>query len=53
VALSAMTQATIVVNGTTDYIQLWVNQNTGGSLTTFSNSTDQHSFMMVEYIGAT
>lgn len=53
VALSAISQATIVVNGTTDYIQLWVNQNTGGSLTTFSNGTDQHSFMLVEYLGAT
>lgn len=52
-ALSAMTNATLLMNGTTDYIQLWTNQNTGGNLTTFSNSTDQHSYMLVEYLGAT
>jgi|SRR6187551_2101829 len=53
VALSSISTATILVNGTTDHISLWCNQNTGGNLTTFSNTTDQHSFMLVEYLGAT
>lgn len=53
VALSAMSTGTILVNGTTDYIELWANHNAAGSMTTFSNTTDQHSWALVEYLGAT
>lgn len=45
--------ATILVNGTTDYIQLWGNNDVSGGISTFSNTTDQHSFMMVRYVSAT
>lgn len=53
IALTVVTQATLVANGTTDYFEMWTNQNSGGSITTFSNATDQHSFMIAEYLGAT
>lgn len=52
VALSAQCHATIVCNGTTDYFELWTNQNSGGNLTTFSNATDQHSGLIAFYLGA-
>lgn len=52
VALSAQCFATIVCNGTTDYFELWTNQNSGGNLTTFSNATDQHSSLVAFYLGA-
>lgn len=51
-ALSAQCHATIVCNGTTDYFELWTNQNSGGSITTFSNATDQHSALIAFYLGA-
>jgi len=53
IALTAVCQATLIANGSTDYFEMWTNQNSGGSIATFSNATDQHSFMIVEYIGAT
>ncbi len=52
VALSAQCHATVLCNGTTDYFELWTNQNSGGSLTTFSNATDQHSSLIAFYLGA-
>lgn len=52
VALSAQCHATVFCNGTTDYFELWTNQNSGGSLTTFSNATDQHSALIAFYLGA-
>lgn len=52
VALSAQCTATLVANGTTDYFELFTNQNSGGNLTTFSNTTDQHSFLIAFYLGA-
>lgn len=52
VALSAQCHATIVCNGTTDYFELYTNQNSGGALTTFSNTTDQHSSLIAFYLGA-
>lgn len=52
VALSAQCHATIVCNGTTDYFELYTNQNSGGPLTTFSNATDQHSSLIAFYLGA-
>lgn len=52
VALSAQCHATIFCNGTTDYFELYTNQNSGGSLTTFSNATDQHSSLIAFYLGA-
>lgn len=52
VALSAQCHATVFCNGTTDYFELWTNQNSGGSLTTFSNTTDQHSALIAFYLGA-
>jgi hypothetical protein len=52
VALTAQCHATLTANGTTDYFELWTNQNSGGSLSTFSNTTDQHSFLIAFYLGA-
>lgn len=52
VALSAQCSATLVANGTTDYFELFTNQNSGGNLTTFSNATDQHSYLIAFYLGA-
>lgn len=52
VALSAQCHATVFCNGTTDYFELFTNQNSGGSLTTFSNATDQHSNLIAFYLGA-
>lgn len=52
VALSAQCHATVLCNGTTDYFELYTNQNSGGSLTTFSNATDQHSSLIAFYLGA-
>lgn len=52
VALSAQCHATLTANGTTDYFELWTSQNSGGNLTTFSNATDQHSFLIAFYLGA-
>lgn len=49
----SFTVATILVNGTTDYIQLWGNNDVVGGLGTFSNVSDQHSFMQVRYVSAT
>lgn len=52
VALTSQCHATFTANGTTDYFELWTNQNSGGNLTTFSNATDQHSFLIAFYLGA-
>lgn len=52
IALMAQSHATLVANGTTDYFELWTNQNSGGNLTTFSNTTDQHSYLIAFYLGA-
>lgn len=49
----SFTVATILVNGTTDYIELWANNDVVGGLGTFSNATDQHSFVQVRYVSAT
>lgn len=51
VANTATAEATISVNGTTDYIELWTNHNFGVTTATFSNTTDQHSWVLVEYLG--
>lgn len=51
-ANTAETEATISCNGSTDYIELFVNFNfTATPTATFSNTTDQHSWMLVEYLG--
>jgi hypothetical protein len=51
-ANTADTEATISCNGSSDYIELYVNFNFAAPPTaTFSNATDQHSWMLVEYIG--
>lgn len=51
IAMTAQSQATFSMNGTTDYLELWTNQNSGGALSTFSNGTDQQSVMRIERIG--
>jgi hypothetical protein len=51
IAVTAQSSATFPMNGTTDYIELWTNQNSGGSITTFSNGTDQQSAMRITRIG--
>jgi hypothetical protein len=52
VAMAAQCVGTFDMNGTTDYIELYTNQNSGGSLNTFSNTTDMHSFMIIERVAA-
>lgn len=50
-AVTAQAGATLSMNGTTDYIELWTNQNSGGPISTFSNGTDQQSAMRITRIG--
>jgi len=47
---SGLAVATFQMNGTTDYIELWGSQNSGGSLST--NVTGTNSFMIIEWIAA-
>ena len=52
VAVTAQAFATFSMNGTTDYIELWTNQNSGGPISTFSNGTDQQSSMRITRIAS-
>lgn len=47
----AVAGALISCNGTTDYIELWGYQSSGGNLDTFSDATS-NSFMQIEYWSA-
>lgn len=47
----AMCFGTVSVNGTTDYLELYANQNSGGSLNTSYGSGNTNSFLIVERIG--
>lgn len=47
---TAQAFASIQCNGTTDYIELWAWHVFGGTTATFSNTTDEHSAMLVRYV---
>lgn len=42
---------TVSLNGTTDYVELWASQNSGGNLNTEYSSGFTNSFLIVERIG--
>lgn len=42
--------ASIQCNGTTDYIEMWLNQNSGVTKNTFANATDQRSHMIIKRV---
>lgn len=47
---SGIAVATIACNGTTDFIELWANQNSGGNLNTFATAGATNSWMICMWI---
>lgn len=47
---SGIAVATISCNGTTDYIELWANQNSGGNLNTFAAAGATNSWMICTWM---
>ncbi len=47
-ANTTISHGTFDMNGTTDFIELFTIHQFGGTTATFSNTTDQHSYMIIE-----
>ncbi len=47
----AFTSGTVSMNGTTDYLELYGIQNSGGALSTYYAASENNSYLIVERIG--